>query len=63
LFDDDDWSSDLKKAEKEFDSIEENIDGILQTIKISCPQTLADSIKDAVRDLVAENSWSGVSIV
>ena len=62
LFDDDDWSSDLKKAEKEFDSIEENIDGILQTIKISCPQTLADSIKDAVKDLIAENEWNGVSI-
>lgn len=60
----DHWQSDIEKARKEVDDIEANTDGIVATIKISCPQPLVTAFKEQLKEFLEmiKDDFEGVAI-
>jgi hypothetical protein len=54
----DPWSSDIEALDK----IEENLDGITATIKITCPQELKDEVLIFIKSKLLETSFEGVNV-
>lgn len=52
------WDSDIESVNK----IDENLDGIIATIKITCPQELKDEVLIYLKSKLMETSFEGVHI-
>lgn len=57
-----DWDSDLHKSQQDFDSIQSNVDGIIATVKVKCPQELAGDVSSAIKGMIEDMGWEGVTV-
>jgi ParB-like chromosome segregation protein Spo0J len=55
-----DWKSDI--ASGEVDKIDENLDGIKATVKVTCSQELKAEISDFIRIKLSEGGYNDVSV-
>jgi len=55
-------SWDLSNDENSIDSTDENLDGIISTIKVKCPQNIKDEVLIYLKGKLLETSFEGVEV-
>lgn len=58
------WQSDIERSQKEVEGIEANTDGIIAVIKIHCPQPMAGSFKEQLKEFLemVKDDFVGVAL-